>query len=352
MRALGILPCLKCLRKYTAKLLIKTKFNKILNFLKRTNMIEESNFIKASIIIVSYNSSEFIVDCINSIKNQKYPYYESIVVDNASSDNSVLLIKNNFPDLKIYESIKNLGFAGAVNLGVGLSGGDIIVLLNPDVIVKENWLSNLIEAFQDKKVGIVGSLILDEDQSYIQHAGAIIHENGLTEHIELDLKEVSLEDGKKILGKMKEKIKEEFDKTDIDYVTGASIAIRQNLWDRLGGLDEGYFPGYFEEADFCIKAKDLGYKVILEPKSICIHKQASSSGLFSTTFYYFYHKNRIRFVFKNYSFKRLIYDFLPSEINWMRRKRISKENIPLLKAYLANIKNIFSIFYKKRRYIS
>ena len=98
--------------------------------------------------------------------------------------------------------------------------------------------------------------------------------------------------------------------------------------------------------------KDLGYKVILEPKSICIHKQASSSGLFSTTFYYFYHKNRIRFVFKNYSFKRFIYDFLPSEINWMRRKRISKENIPLLKAYLANIKNIFSIFYKKRRYIS
>ncbi|GAG85721.1 unnamed protein product [marine sediment metagenome] len=72
-------------------------------------MNEESNFKKVSIIIVSYNSSKFIFDCINSIRNQEYPYYEIIVVDNASIDNSVSLIKNNFPDIQIYESSKNLG---------------------------------------------------------------------------------------------------------------------------------------------------------------------------------------------------------------------------------------------------
>jgi len=130
------------------------------------------------------------------------------------------------------------------------------------------------------------------------------------------------------------------------------MAIRRSLWDKLCGFDEKYFPGYFEETDFCIKIKNLGYKVILEPKSVCIHKQASSSGLFSSTFYYFYHKNRIRFIFKNYSFRKFINVFLPSEINWIRRKRISKENIPLLKAYFINIINIFSILYRKRKYIS
>ncbi|GAG62759.1 unnamed protein product [marine sediment metagenome] len=315
-------------------------------------MNEESNFKKVSIIIVSYNSSKFIFDCINSIRNQEYPYYEIIVVDNASIDNSVSLIKNNFPDIQIYESSKNLGFAGAVNLGVNLSSGDIIVLLNPDVVVKENWLLTLTEAFQNEQVGVVGSIILDSNQSFIQHAGAVIHKNGLTEHIELSFKEVSLTDNEKLMEKIKEKIKKEFEKTDIDYVTGASMAIRRSLWDKLCGFDEKYFPGYFEETDFCIKIKNLGYKVILEPKSVCIHKQASSSGLFSSTFYYFYHKNRIRFIFKNYSFRKFINVFLPSEINWIRRKRISKENIPLLKAYLINIINIFSILYRKRKYIS
>jgi len=315
-------------------------------------MNEESNFIKASIIIVSYNSEEYIFDCINSIKKQKYPFYEIIVVDNASIDNSVSLIKNKFPDIRIYESSKNLGFAGAVNLGVNLSNGDIIVLLNPDVIVKEKWLLSLFEAFRVKEVGIVGSLILGHNQSFIQHAGAVIQKNGLTEHIELNLEEVSLEDDEGIKQKLKEKLKSKFGKNDIDYVTGASIAFRRSLWDKLCGFDEKYFPGYFEETDFCIRAKNLGYKLILEPKSVCIHKQATSTGLFSSTFYYFYHKNRIRFIFKNYSFRKFINVFLPSEINWIRNKRISKENIPLLKAYLINIVNIFPILYGKRKYIS
>jgi len=315
-------------------------------------MNEESNFIKVSIIIVSYNSEEYIFDCINSIKKQKYPFYEIIVVDNASIDNSVSLIKNKFPDIRIYESSKNLGFAGAVNLGVNLSNGDIIVLLNPDVIVKEKWLLSLFEAFRVKEVGIVGSLILGHNQSFIQHAGAVIQKNGLTEHIELNLEEVSLEDDEGIKQKLKEKLKSKFGKNDIDYVTGASIAFRRSLWDKLCGFDEKYFPGYFEETDFCIRAKNLGYKLILEPKSVCIHKQATSTGLFSSTFYYFYHKNRIRFIFKNYSFRKFINVFLPSEINWIRNKRISKENIPLLKAYLINIVNIFPILYGKRKYIS
>lgn len=311
-------------------------------------MNTESNFIKASIIIVSYNSSKFIFDCINSIKNQKYPNYEILVVDNASSDNSVFIVKENFPEVRIHKSSRNLGFAGAVNLGVSLSNGDIIVLLNPDVVVEENWLLTLTEAFQNEQVGIVGSIILDSNQSFIQHAGAVIHKNGITEHIKLSLNEVSLTDSEKLLEKIKEKIKNEFKKIDIDYVTGASIAIRRILWERLGGLDEKYFPGYFEETDFCIKSKKIGYKVELEPKSVCIHKQASSIGLFSSTFYYFYHKNRIRFILKNYNFKKFIHDFLPSEIDWIRRKRISKENIPLLRAYLINIVNFFPILFSRK----
>lgn len=315
-------------------------------------MSEESNLIKASIIIVSYNSEEYIFDCVNSVKKQKYPFYEIIVVDNASIDNSVSLIKNDFPDIQIYESSKNLGFAGAVNLGVSLSKGDIIVILNPDVIVKGKWLLSLIEAFKVKEIGVAGSLILNYNQSFIQHAGAIIKKNGITEHIELSLEEVSLENNKGIKQKIKEKLKSKFGKNDIDYLTGASIAFRRNLYKRLNGFDEAYFPGYFEEVDFCIMAKNLGYKLILEPKSVCIHKQATSTGLFSSTFYYFYHKNRIRFIFKNYSFREFINLFLPSEIDWIRRKRISKENIPLLKAYLINIINIFSILYSKRKYIS
>lgn len=315
-------------------------------------MNEESNFIKASIIIVSYNSEEYVFDCIDSIKKQKYPFYEIIVVDNASIDNSVSLIKNDFPNIKIYESSKNLGFAGAVNLGVSLSNGDIIVILNPDVVVKEKWLLSLIEAFKVKEIGIVGSIILDSNQSFIQHAGAVIKKNGITEHIELSLEEVSLEDNKGIKQKIKEKLKSKFGKNDVDYLTGASIAFRKSLHKRLNGFDEAYFPGYFEEVDFCIMAKNLGYKLILEPKSVCIHKQASSSGLFSSTFYYFYHKNRIRFIFKNYSFRKFINVFLPSEINWIRRKRISKENIPLLKAYLINIVNIFSTLHRRKKYIS
>ncbi|GAI00534.1 unnamed protein product, partial [marine sediment metagenome] len=105
-----------------------------------------------------------------------------------------------------------MGFAGAVNLGVNLSSGDIIVLLNPDVVVKEKWLLSLIEAFKVKEIGIVGSIILDSNQSFIQHAGAVIKKNGITEHIELNLEEVSLEDNEGIKQKIKEKLKSKFGK--------------------------------------------------------------------------------------------------------------------------------------------
>lgn len=274
-----------------------------------------------SVIICSLNGERVLPVCLESVLGSEYSPFEVIVVDNGSSDGTSKLVTENFPQVKLLRAGRNLGFAGGNNLGLKAAQGEILVLLNDDTAVSPDWLTAAVKAAEQlPDWGIFGARLLYPDQQTIQHAGGIVGANALTQHIgngEIDRGQYN-------------KIRE------CDYVTGAAFFIRRELMQKIGLLDEGYFPIYFEEVDYCWRARRLGYKVYYIPHIKVYHYESRTTRKFSPGFLYKYHRNRIRFILKNFGINEL-WRALKCELKWLWQNRPADLLLPLLKAYLVNI---------------
>lgn len=292
---------------------------------------EDTSKLEVSIIIVTYNSEKYIAKCLDSILKNDYTNFEIIVVDNASSDTTIEILKNYEDSLKIIKNKKNLGFGEGNNLGIKASTGSIILLINSDAYLENNSISELVSIFhKDNKVMIVGPKILYPDSKKIQSAGGIIQKNGLTNHIGY-----GDEDNPKY-GDLK----------IVDYVTGAIMAIRRKLFEETGLFDPIYFPAYYEETEKCVQAQKLDYKVIYYPNSIAYHYESTTFGTQSRAYLTMFHNNRFKFIYRNYDLKKYLFDFLPAELRWFVMFCTPKERAIVLKAH---IRAIFSprVFLRK-----
>ncbi len=237
-----------------------------------------------SIIIVTYNSADWIAPCLNALQQQVIDTsYEIVVVDNASQDATIATIRAGYSDVRLLAEPENWGFAGGVNRGVVAAQGAILVLLNPDSVPRMDWLEQLIAPLADEQVGVVGSKVLGPD-GRIQSVGTQLRTPVmLTAH---------QGDGEHDTG--------QYDMlTDVWAVHGVAMAFTRRLWEELGGFDEGYYPAYWEEVDFCERTRRAGYRVIIVPRSIVQHsEEASATGKYSATFYFYYHRNRLRYAAK------------------------------------------------------
>jgi GT2 family glycosyltransferase len=284
----------------------------------------DNKFPQVAIIIASFQGEKVIANCLSSLFASDCPDFEVIFVNNACQDKTREIVANQFPKVQIIDSKTNLGFAGGYNLGMQKAyqnTAEIIILINDDVFVEKHWLTAIIKGFQqDKQIGIIGSKLLYPDGKTIQHAGGIMYPNGRTWHrgnAEPDTGQ--------------------WDKSDEPaYVTGASFAIRREVIERLGYLDEGYKPGYFEETDYCWRAKRLGYKVVYLPSSLAYHYESHSTVKYSSGFFEKYHRNRIRFVLKNFSLLRL-YHALQEETKYRATVKGSIEYPEMIRAYKYNL---------------
>jgi GT2 family glycosyltransferase len=122
-----------------------------------------------SVIIVNWNGMQYLERCLSSLRNSNYAHQkmEIIVVDNNSSDGSVDFVKKLFPDVSLLELDKNYGFTGGNNRGVKVARGELLVFLNNDTLVDENWLVELVKAANsDKQIGICGSKIMFEERYF------------------------------------------------------------------------------------------------------------------------------------------------------------------------------------------
>lgn len=278
---------------------------------------------KATVIIVSYNGAAYLEACIKAVVQSSHQNLEMIVVDNASLDNSVQILKKRFPNVNLIINNTNRGFAAANNQGIQASTGDIIIMLNQDTIIEPECIRVMVRALvADPTVGIVGCKIYHEDGKTLQHAGGILHPNALTDHRgagELDI------------GQYEQPL-------DVQYVTGAAIGFRKELCARIGLLDEDYRPAYFEELDFCLRAQSCGYRVRYLPAAKLVHFESTASGKFSDVFFYRYHRNRIRFVIKNLGFRKHIPAFITHEFKWLVRHLPPEQKQPLLAAYKENLR--------------
>ncbi len=317
---------------------------------------------KSLIVIITYNSQDFIEKCLLSIIKQNYKRWFLIIVDNASKDGTVERIRefrNMHPEinpgnLKLIKLRKNIGFAGAVNYAVfnfiAEKKKDIekhlkyLVLLNPDIYLAGDSMKKMI-LFLDRadkkkllpgKIGVAGGLILDYRKNTIQNLGGKVSNNFITSHIssgknyysfKKELKHGKARSGNfNLINGM----------LNVDYATGAFFITEFNLFRGMGGFDAGYRPVYFEELDYCLKIKKAGSKIVINPDSVARHFEGASVKKFSRNFYRFYHKNRVRCALINLGFLDFFRVFLKAEIRWIRSRATSDQYGPLFYAYFLN----------------
>jgi hypothetical protein len=262
------------------------------------------------IVIVNWNNSRDTIECIDSVLKINYPDYKIILVDNNSEDDSLEKIKNWIVDKNIYfaeydsmlnkikdtgnlSEIKiiivknnyNAGFAGGSNLGIKLAlkdNVDYVWLLNNDTVVEKNSLIEMVKlAESDSKIGIIGSKLMSYyEKNKIQDIGGWLTLSSYITGRYYGHDTIDKEEYNKII--------------EPDYIKGASMLINLNLIKDIGLMNEDYFL-YWEETDYCIRAKRNHWKLYYCPTSIVWHKEGATTKKGSKIAVYYYTRNSLIF---------------------------------------------------------
>ena len=226
-----------------------------------------------SVVIVNYQTYELTKNAINSIFDYEYPFsLEVIVVDNASSDDSLLKLKDYFKDkVKFIASPENNGFAAGNNQALKIANGKYVLLLNSDTIVWENTLENIYSFMeQHTDVGATGCRVLLENGE-LDKACKRTFPNVKNSFFRLFHIPTSSEDDNYNLNNLPDD-----EIYEIDCLTGAFMFIRKKALDEVGFLDDTFFM-YGEDIDLCFRIKQAGWKIVYYGKSKITHFKGSSS---------------------------------------------------------------------------
>jgi len=267
-----------------------------------------------SIIIVNYNVKAFLQNCLLSIKKATEKIdSEIIVVDNASDDGSIELIKKNFEDVILVESPVNLGFSKANNLGLKISQGKYICLINPDTIVEENTFEVMINFMENHPdVGLAGCKILNPDGTFQLACRRSFPTPwvAFTKIIGLS----KLFPKSKLFAKYNLTYLDENQSYEVDAVSGSFMFLRRDVYEKIGGLDETFFM-YGEDLDYCYRVKQAGYKVYYVHSTQIIHFKGESTKRSNIDeLKHFYDAMRL-FVRKHFSGSWIIELILQAAIN-------------------------------------
>lgn len=266
-----------------------------------------------SIIIVSYNTKDLLRQCINSIIENTFGIdYEIIVVDNASRDDSIIMLKSEFPNVKLIESGINGGFAYANNIGIKESNGRYVFLLNSDTVILKDVIKRLVSFMdEDTSIGLTGPKLLNGDFSHQTSISAFPTLKKEIYHIYKFKNLLKIPIIKKFLvkfaGRIGSKDVEQYMKNfqeilepeDVQVLVGAALLIRREVIDDIGLLDERYFM-YYEEIDFCYQAYKKGWRRVYCPYGEIMHLIGQSSEKISDITFYERYRSMILYFRKNY----------------------------------------------------
>lgn len=218
----------------------------------------------ASVIVPVYNNILDTLLCLVSVlESSGERSFEIIVADDGSTDATEHLVSRIGGNVIYYRQRENLGFLRNCNTSVASANGRYVVLLNNDTLVLPSWLDALLAPFsQDESIGLTGSKLINWDGS-LQEAGGIFWNDGSAWNF----------------GRGGDARAPQFSYVkDVDYCSGASIAIPRKLWDELGGFDEHYLPAYCEDSDLAFRVRAAGYRTVYTPFSEVIHHEGRSHG--------------------------------------------------------------------------
>ncbi len=257
-------------------------------------MPKEIKYPKVSIVAVSHNSKRFLQKLFDSIKKTKYPNFETILVDAASTDDSVEFVRKNFKWVKIIEDKIARGFPIACNDGIKNSSPDseYFVALNDDMYVHPDWLSHLVKiAEENKKIGLVGYARLVPESEKIEMLGHKCVNENLAKFNKIGAgKNLSEFSNKEII--------------EADFCLGL---IKMSVLKEVG-LNDEKFPLMYDDVDLCKRIRNAGYKIVVAPSSKVWHYGSQTLKKASVRRIYYTYRSRLRYVLKhNKGFTKLFY---------------------------------------------
>ena len=230
---------------------------------------------KISIIIVSWNVREDLVKCLDSIyKNPPSKKYEIVIVDNASADDTVKTIKNDYKKVVVIENKTNSGFSAANNLGIKKTSGQYLFLLNPDTIVCKNSidvLAEILDKYED--AGACGPRLFNPDGTdqiavgsvptfrALLYGKTILRSLGIFRRHYKSLKHVDFDYEKQ---------------AEMEQLSGAAVMVRSSVIKEIGLMDETFFM-YYEDIDLFLRIRKAGWKLLYVPAAKIIHSGGKSS---------------------------------------------------------------------------
>lgn len=287
---------------------------------------------RASVIVVSRNGEGYLEVCLDAIMAQVGAEDEVIVVDNASTDGSVAALRESWPGLRLIESDRNLGYAGGCNVGLRVATGGVLLMVNQDVVLGDCWVDDMSEALATHSIGVAGCKLYYPDAQTIQHAGGMICRPRA-----LPLLRAHGERGEEDCDAL----------ADVDYVSGAAWGIRSETLKRVGELDEGFWPGYYEDVDFCFRARALGLRVAYLPSVWAIHAESTTLGKESEAYLKAFHRGRMRFALKHLSPDQVRGEFTAAERAWLKGEVAPVERLAVEQAHRAALMMLPGIYAER-----
>jgi len=223
---------------------------------------------RVAVIVLNWNGKALTLDCVRSLLEVRTPNVEIVVVDNASTDGSVEAVREAFGDrITLIVNDDNLGFAEGNNQGIRHAlerGAEFVLLLNNDTVVDPDLIDCMLRPFDaNARVGVTGPKIYyytPRDQIW-SAGGEVYLWRGISRHIGI-----------------REKDRGQFDaQRDVDYVTGCALMASREVFESAGLLDPAYVA-YYEDVDFCMRARRAGFRIVYVPDGMVWHKISSSTG--------------------------------------------------------------------------
>ena len=263
-----------------------------------------------SIIIVSWNVRDLLRKCLRSVNSQqstvhrplftarrdRSPFTEIIVVDNASRDGTVEMLRAEFPDARVLANAENAGFTRANNQALAIAQGRYLFLLNPDTELRPGALQTLYDyAEAHPRVGIIGPQLFYGDGSvqssrrrFPTLATAFLESTKLQQWFPRN----------RVLTRYYMNDTRDDATQEVDWINGSAMFVRRAVHDQLGGLDEGFFM-YSEELDWCYRAKQAGWQSVYLPAAQVTHYEGKSSEQASARRDIYFNTSKVRF-FRKY----------------------------------------------------
>jgi len=254
-----------------------------------------------SVVNVTWNGKEFLRKHLPSLKNLKYPNYEVIIVDNASTDRSVEFVRKNYPEFKIIQNNTNLGTAEGSNIAIAYAKGEYIFWVSNDMEFDPCILDHLVARCQeDKSIGICAVKMLRiKDEKLVDEIDSV--------GADLDILGFPVSRG------ISEKDRGQYDEpTDIFFSFGGAMFIRKSLLTIIGGYDPDYLT-LADDIDLCWRGHLAGFRVVVEPKAFLYHRVSATLGKTHNRAQkrYISERNTLRTLLKNYS-RGYLFLILPS----------------------------------------